>query len=83
MVQLQPMCGERSAVFGSAAAGDSELGFAASVRQKDVVMMSSRSMGRSEASPTNDWRHLDSDMYVLCEVHSHFGLTGKCFGFKL
>lgn len=57
MVQLQPMCGEGAAASGSAAAGDPELGSAASVRHKDVVMMSSRSRGRSEASSANYWGH--------------------------
>lgn len=78
MVQLQPMCGEGAAASGSAAAGDPELGFVASVRQKDVVMMSLRSRGRSEASPTNYWRHLESDVHVLSEALFYFGLIGKC-----
>lgn len=80
VVQLQPMCGEGAAASGSAAAGDPELGFAASVRQKDVVMMSSRSRGRSEALPTNYWRHQESDVNVLSEARVHFGLIGECFG---
>lgn len=77
MVQLQPMCGEGAAASGSAAAGDPELGFEASVRQKDVVMMSSRSRGRSEASSTNYWGHLESDRR-LSSAHFHFGLIVKC-----
>lgn len=78
VVQLQPMCGEAAAASGSAAAGDPELGLAASVRQKDVVMMSLRSGGRSEASPTNYWGHLELDVHVPSEAHFHLGLTGKC-----
>lgn len=65
MVQLQPMCGEGAAASGRETAGDPELGFAASVRQKDVGMMSSRSRGRSEALPTKHWRHLESDVNLL------------------
>lgn len=71
MVQLQPMCGEGAAASASAAAEGPELRFAASVRQKDVVMMSSRWRGRSEALPANYWRHQESDVNVLPEASFH------------
>lgn len=81
VVQLQPMCGEGAAASASAAAEDPELSVAASVRQKDVVMMSSRLRGRCKALPTNYWRHQESDVNVLFKAHFDLGRTGGCSRF--